>query len=266
MKKLILTVIVLGVATVAAVRYSARPSAPAPANPSTTQPATEATLPAVNKTITKTVTPTTAGAETNLLSHGLIVGSPEAVAFAAEIDTLTSAHSTFVERQAAWKELMASGRIQDAIAELEQRAANDPKDAEVAATLGQAYLKACATTKDVRSQAIWAMEADKSFDAALSVDPENWDARFTKSVAMTYWPDNLNKSQEIIDNFNTLISQQEKEAPQPQFASAYLWLGQQYVKAGQQDMAQQVWQRGASLYPNDSELQKILAPNQTAQQ
>ena len=110
------------------------------------------------------------------------------------------------------------------------------------------------------------MTADKDFDAALSIDPENWDARFTKAVAMTYWPVSLNKGQETVDQFNTLIQQQEKQAPQPQFAQAYDWLGQEYTKLGQADLAQQTWQRGAELYPDNQALQKRLGSAPPAQQ
>src|SRR5581483_7927227 len=103
--------------------------------------------------------------------------------------------------------------------------------------LAQAYLKACGTTKDVRSQAIWAMQADRDFESALSIDPNNWEARFTRSVAMTFWPADLNKGQEIVNNFNALIQQQEQQPPQPQFAATYDWLGRQSEKMGQADLA-----------------------------
>jgi tetratricopeptide (TPR) repeat protein len=192
--------------------------------------------------------------------------SADEIAFAAAIDTLVSPHSTYAEKQAAWKELKDSGRLADAAADLAQRMANDPKNAVYPATLGEAYLKLCAATTDMRQQAIWAMTADQDFETALNLDPSNWDARFTKTVAMTYWPDNMNKGGEIVQQFNMLIGQQEQQDPQPQFAQTYEWLGNQYQKAGQAVAAQQVWQRGAALYPNDSSLQNSLAAAAPAQQ
>jgi tetratricopeptide (TPR) repeat protein len=104
------------------------------------------------------------------------------------------------------------------------------------------------------------------FDTALNLDPSNWEARFTKAVAMTYWPENLNKGPEVIDQFNTLIAQQEQQPPQPQYAAAYEWLGKQYQKTGQTASAQQVWQRGAALYPDNQRLQNLLAASASAQQ
>ncbi|MGD0814424.1 MAG: hypothetical protein ABSA83_12530 [Verrucomicrobiota bacterium] len=193
-------------------------------------------------------------------------GSVEAIAFMAAIDKLVSPHGSFAEKQAIWKQLANSGRLADAAAELEKLMAADPNNAMYPAELGQAYLKLCATTTDVRAQAIWAMNADVDFDTALSLDPSNWEARFTKAVAMTYWPENLNKGPEVVDQFNTLIAQQEQQPPQPQYAAAYEWLGKQYQKTGQSAAAQQVWQRGAALYPDNQSLQNLLATSAAAQQ
>jgi hypothetical protein len=192
--------------------------------------------------------------------------STEAIAFASAIDDMVSPHSTHAQRQDALKRLQDSGRLADAAAELERLKASDPQNALYAAALGQAYLRMCATTTDVRSQAIWAMNADADFETALNLDPSNWDARYTKAVAMTYWPDNMNKGGEVIQEFNTLIQQQEQEAPQPQFAQTYEWLGKQYLKSGQPDLAQQVWQRGLALYPGSESLQGLLAAPAPTQQ
>lgn len=75
---------------------------------------------------------------------------------------------------------------------------------------------------------------------------------------MSYWPPDLNKGQEVIEQFQTLIQQQETQPPQPQFARSYLRLGEQYQKAGYPDYAAQIWQRGAALFPNDAILKNKL--------
>jgi cytochrome c-type biogenesis protein CcmH/NrfG len=111
----------------------------------------------------------------------------------------------------------------------------------------------------VREQGILAMQADKLFDSALSLDSSNWEARFIKAVAMSYWPPMLNKGDEVIQHFQTLIQQQETQAQQPHFAETYAWLGDQYQKAGRADDARAVWQRGAVLFPADEKLRTKLA-------
>ena len=181
------------------------------------------------------------------------------------VDILVSPQASHEQKQATWKQLRESGKIDLAIRELEQRAANDPRLAEYPAELGQAYLQKCATIQDVREQGILAMQADKVFDTALALDPSNWEARFTKAVALSYWPANLNKGAEVIQHFQTLIEQQETQAPQPQFAETYSWLGDQYTKAGHADYARTVWERGAALFPNNEGLKNRLAAAPLAQ-
>jgi tetratricopeptide (TPR) repeat protein len=190
--------------------------------------------------------------------------APEAVSPAAReikrlVDTLVSRQAGFYQKQAAWKKLKDTGKLDEAIAELEQRAANDPQTAEYPAALGQAYLQKSSTLQDMREQGILAMKADQTFDTALQLDPKNWEARFVKAVAMSYWPPQLNKGQEVVDHFTQLIEQQEAQAPQPQFAATYLWLGDHYQKTGKSDYARATWQCGAERFPADASLRQRLA-------
>jgi tetratricopeptide (TPR) repeat protein len=136
--------------------------------------------------------------------------------------------------------------------------ADDTRIPEFPALLGQAYLQKCATLQDVREQGILAMKADQAFDAALNLDANNWEARFTKAVAMSYWPTQMNRGTEVMQHFSTLVEQQEAQSPQPQFAQTYVWLGREYAKYGHAREAREIWQRGAALYPNDQELRSNL--------
>jgi tetratricopeptide (TPR) repeat protein len=175
------------------------------------------------------------------------------------VELLISPQASFEQRQAVWKQLRETGKLDPAIGELEHRMAEDPHNAVFPATLGKAYLEKCATISDTREQGILAMQADKVFDTALYLDPNNWDARFTKAVALTYWPATLNKGEEMLQHFQTLIQQQEAQVPQPHFAQTYLWLGEQYHKAGREDDARNVWERGANLFPASDKLRARLA-------
>src|SRR5271157_1542151 len=198
--------------TAQSTKQNAPPAVPAVAE-SATDPATLAAPKSKTREVAQHESPTET-AVSNQASSAPAPGSVEAIAFTSAIDTLVSPHSTYAEKQAAWKQLQDSSRLADAAAELEQLMANDPKNALYPAALGQAYLKLCATTTDVRQQAIWAMTADADFETALNLDPSNWDARYTKAVGMSYWPASLNKGDEVIQQFNMLIQQQEQQAPQ----------------------------------------------------
>lgn len=180
-------------------------------------------------------------------------------AISTAVDILVSPQAAYEQKRAVWRQLRENGGLDQAILDLQQRFSSSPSNADYAAVLGHAYLQKCGTTSDVRDQGMLAMQADKLFDTALSLDPQNWEARFTKAVALSYWPASMGKSDEIIQHFQTLVQQQETQPVQPQFAETYVWLGEQYKKAGRLDDARTVWERGSALYPNDQKLAQKLA-------
>jgi tetratricopeptide (TPR) repeat protein len=181
------------------------------------------------------------------------------IAVSRAVDLLVSPQASYQQKHSAWKQLRDSGALDQAIHDLEERTANNPASPECAATLGQAYLQKCGTISDVREQGILAMQADKIFDTALSLDPSNWEARFTKAVALSYWPSTMNKGEEVVQHFLTLIQQQETQPAQPQYAETYVWLGDQYQKAGRMDDARSIWERGVALFPDQEKLKTRLA-------
>lgn len=184
---------------------------------------------------------------------------PVSLGFNQALETLTSPQAAFARRQAAWEQLRDAGQLDQAITELEQRATTDPQTPAYPAALGQAYLHKAGSIQDVREQGILGMKADQTFDVALQLDPDHWDARFWKATAMTYWPVVLGKSTETVEHFATLILQQEAQPPQPHFAQTYTQLGDYYQKLGHADYAQQVWERGAAIFPENQDLRSKLA-------
>ncbi|MGO8930273.1 MAG: hypothetical protein ACLQU3_25675 [Limisphaerales bacterium] len=268
MKRSIIAVIGVGVLIAGFGWYVNRPTtrAVSPAEPATeiapataddTSPAVEPVAAQFEQPAQPAAAPAAAKA-TAYTAAASVNPALEAASLSRMVDVLVSPQASYQQKAEAWKQLRESGKLDQAIAELEQRTANEPRNAEDPAALGLAYLRKCGTIQDVREQGILAMQADKLFDTALSLDPSNWEARFTKAVAMSYWPPMLNKGDEVIQNFQTLIQQQEAQTPQPQFAETYAWLGDQYQKAGRADDAQAVWQRGAALFPADQKLQTKL--------
>jgi tetratricopeptide (TPR) repeat protein len=180
-------------------------------------------------------------------------------AFRNAIETLLSPASTYDEKQAAWKKLKDAGQMDDAVAELQRRVAANPDSVEDAVTLAEAYFKKCGQTDDIRQQAMLAMQADQLLDTALGVDPSNLEAQFDKVSAMAHWPLELNQGAKVLEQFQNLIQEQESQPPQPQFALSYLRLGDYYQKTGDANDAMQVWQRGADLFPENTDLQNRLS-------
>jgi tetratricopeptide (TPR) repeat protein len=182
-----------------------------------------------------------------------------AVIFDQAVRTLISPQVSFQEKQAAWSQIRAAGKFDQLIADLEQRFAAQPTAPELPATLGQAYLQKAGSIQDIREQGILGMKADQSFDAALNLDASNWEARFWKAKAMSYWPPQLGKGNEVIENCLELVRQQEVLPPQEQFAQTYVLLGEQYQAQGQPEYAAQTWKRGLGLFPSDAVLKQKLA-------
>lgn len=174
--------------------------------------------------------------------------------FHQAIDALVAPATAFEQKQRIWKQLIDSGRLDLAITEMEHRAKASPATAEIPAALGQAYLQKAGTIKDIREQGILGLKADSTFEAALNLDASNWDARFWKTMAMSYWPPELGKGTEVIEQCLQLVVQQEAQAPQPHFAQTYVMLGEQYKRQGQEQYAQEIWKRGLTLFPGHETL------------
>jgi len=182
-----------------------------------------------------------------------------ASSFSLPVQTVVSRQSSYAQKQAAWEQLLDAHQLDAAITELERAVKAGPKTAEYPAALGIAYVQKLRTLQDFREQSILAIKADQTFDQALELDPSNWEARFWKAASLSYWPEGLNKSDEVIENFVTLVEQQETQPPQSQFAETYVRLGEQYQKAGYADYARETWQRGAALFPGDNAIREKLA-------
>jgi hypothetical protein len=182
-----------------------------------------------------------------------------ATPFSQAIDLLVSRQTSFQERQAAWKQLRDAGELDQALATLKQGATNNPSSAEYSMALGEAYVYKLQTIRDFHEVAILALQADRSFNTALGLDPANWEAQFFKASALSRWPAEMNKGPEVVQQLSNLIDQQEAMPSQPQFAQTYVLLGDQYKKAGQPDYAVQTWKLGLAKFPADSTLQGRIA-------
>ena len=232
---------------------AAQPTTPAPAEPvRAPRSAAMATPPSV-----PLATPAQAIASAALEAKTADMASP----IHKTVDALLSAKSA-AEKHALFEDLVKSGKIDDAIADLKQRMADNPTNAGIPTTLGEAQLNKVRALHDaggdINEIGILAMQADQSFNAALKIDPQNWEASFVKASSMYYWPADPTRDSEVVQRLSGLIDQQETMTPMPAFAQTYLVLGNEYQKIGQPDKATATWQLGLTKFPNDPSLQKKL--------
>jgi hypothetical protein len=182
------------------------------------------------------------------------------IAFGKMIDALLDPHISCPEKHDLFQQLAKAGQLNQAIEELKQRAAADPTNPEIPTTLGEAQLNELRQLKDSGADdnelGILAMQADQSFNAALKIDPSNYEAQLVKSISMTYWPADPTRDAQVVQTLSSLIDQQENMAPNPGFAQTYVYLGNEYQKIGQTDKALASWQLGLQKFPADSTLRQ----------
>ncbi|HVU28183.1 MAG TPA: hypothetical protein VHG71_10675 [Verrucomicrobiae bacterium] len=175
------------------------------------------------------------------------------------VDALLSAKNG-LDKHNLFQQLVKSGQIDAVISELQQRAAQNPDDPEIPTTLGEALLNKVRAIHnsggDNDQMGILAMQADQSFNDALKIDPQNYEAQLVKSISMTYWPADPARDPQVVQTLTSLIDRQETMPSQPDFAQPYIYLGNEYQKIGESDKAQATWALGLQKFPNDPTLQQ----------
>lgn len=177
-----------------------------------------------------------------------------AAGFDLEQDWTRLAKANFWEDSSLWKRAHAAGRMDEVIAKYEAQAKAFPNDTGKQMELANAYIAYLQM-----DQTKWqlSMKADDVYDRVLDLDEKHWDARFSKAVSYTFWPDFLGKKKEAITHFETLVAQQETMPVQANHAETYLFLGN-LLEQRDPARAKEVWAKGARRHPDHAELQKKL--------
>lgn len=160
--------------------------------------------------------------------------------------------ANFWNNQAVWKRAFAAGRMDEVVAKFEALAKANPNDIQAQMNLANAYM---AYQQLEPSKYENSMKADKVYDHVLELEPTHWEARFTKAVSYTFWPDFLGKKKEAISHFETLVKQQDSMPAEDYQAQTYLYLGN-LLEQSDPARAKEMWQKGAKRHPNNAELRK----------
>lgn len=230
-------------------------STPAPARP---ERITVAPRPAPPVTEARTEPVSVSDPVTNTVAN-----APEYDADAAFRKTIDTLLSNPRQKQELIAQLRKNNQLDQAIDELKRRQADNPNDPAIPTTLGEVMLNKVAALHesgaDVNEVGILAMQADQSFNAALKIDPSNWEAQFVKYSSMYYWPPDAARDNEVAQKLSSLIDRQESMPQNPYFAQTYVVLGNQYQKMGRLDLAEATWRLGLAQYPSDPTLLKKVA-------
>ncbi len=150
----------------------------------------------------------------------------------------------------AWKKAFAAGKLKDVLARFEAAAKAAPNDPKAHMDLANAYLAALQLDPGDYSRS---RLADQELDRVLGIDSTHWEARFTKAVSYTFWPDFLGKKKDAISHFETLVKQQDAMPAEDYQAQTYLYLGN-LLEQSDPAKAKEMWQKGARRHPNNAEL------------
>lgn len=176
----------------------------------------------------------------------------------AALAALCDPNATYQDRAAMWEKVGKAGLLDAVVKSMEQNAEREPNNAQLRVDLGKAYVQEILASSDM-AKGKWAVKANSAFDAALELDPNHWEARFTKAVSLSHWPAIWGKQGQAISEFETLIRQQDAGPKKPEHAQSYLFLGNMYESTGAADKALEAWQKGLDLFPDNVELKQQVA-------
>ncbi len=156
-----------------------------------------------------------------------------------------------------YRALRKAKRLDDLISAVEDQVHDRPDDSDLRVLLGVTYLQKLFTLGMSMESGKYAMMSDRAFDDALEIDPRNVNARFTKGMSLSNWPEFLGKTKPAIEQFEILIEQLE-EPGQPNFAQPYLYLGNMYARIGKHREAKAAWEAGLKRFPGDERILEAM--------
>ncbi len=158
-----------------------------------------------------------------------------------------------------YEELRKAGRIDELVAALEARVEASPDDSALHASLGVAYLQKLFGLGATPEAGQVAMQADRSFDRAIELDPRNLEAHFTKAISLSNWPEFMGRTDDAIRHFEAARSLVEEPGAQGSSPQLYLFLGNMYQRLGEAEQAAETWRAGLRFHPTSDALTKQLA-------
>lgn len=165
-------------------------------------------------------------------------------------------NNNYWSNQDAYKRVFDAGKMDELVAMFEANAQANPDDPTAQMQLADAYL--AYVQLDQSKGPTLGMKSDKVLDRVLELDDHHWQARFTKAVSYSFWPDFLGKKKDAMAQFDRLVQQQENMAISPEQAQTYLFYGNMLDQAGQGDKAKEIWAKGLARHPGNADLQHRL--------
>lgn len=194
-----------------------------------------------------------AGASIDLGSSGL-----DREEFEALRQRVWSGEATPDDEARFWELARTTGALDDLMKELEQAVATAPRDVDAKMHLASAYTAKLLTVPDGPERGAWAAKAEAQWGKVLELEPEHWEARYSRAFSWSQWPPFLGKGPAAIKEFEKLVDQQRGMTPEPQQANVYLQLSQLYRSQGNVERANETLRTGLERHPDAAALRDAL--------
>ena len=185
-------------------------------------------------------------------SPAVPVAASAAAAFTMEATFAELVGTSMWDHADLWKRAHAAGVMDEVIKKFEAEAAAFPNDTKKQMELARAY-----NSYLQMDSSKWPLsaKADEVYDHVLELDGKHWEARFSKAISYTFYPDFLGKKPDAIKHFELLVEQQDSMAVEADQAQTYMYLGN-LLEQRDPARAQEIWARGARRHPENAELVK----------
>jgi tetratricopeptide (TPR) repeat protein len=149
-------------------------------------------------------------------------------------------------------------RFDATVDRLRKEIEKDPKNAELHVALATALLSRIASMAPSPQQGMLWMEASASYDKAIELEPNHWQARYGKAFGTSMAPEFVGMRPEAIRQFEELVAIQETQALAPEHAQVYYRLGTLYKDAGNPAKAREIWAKGRKLFPDNVSMKEAM--------
>ena len=164
------------------------------------------------------------------------------------------------EMNELWNHLAGSGLHDEALRALVKNAKAHPNSADAQYGVGiGAISKLVGGQVTYVEQGQLSMMADVAFSRALEIDDHHFDARFSKAISYTHWPEAFGKGPAAIAEFETLRQQSAQDPSIAALEGVYTNLGIQYRKAGNLEKSREALEEGLRVFPDSKDIQEQLS-------
>lgn len=179
----------------------------------------------------------------------------------AYVESLRGKHFSIAQSDALMNLLsLQKDKIDPTLAALKKAIEADPSNPDLYTALATVHVAKLAAGIAVGPAAgpVY-MEALAAYDKALALNPDHWDARFSKSFTTSMAPEFVGLRPMSIRMFEDLVQRQDSLPKKDEFRRTYMRLGTLYKDGGNIEKAKQVWKKGLERFPDDKQIQAALA-------